>query len=169
MLRTACRPLLRSLPTAAASPRFRCPSPIFASTAATAGPSLHYALMSTFRRLVRFRDAASKEPLIGEPVDPEQDVGLAAYAGEKIQVELFDGKSVLAPGQRTGAKATVERILSPLAQSEIGTIRCIGLNVSPASSSPAETISSSLTSSINSTSTMRTRSTCRSPRSPSSS
>jgi hypothetical protein len=37
---------------------------------------------------------------------------------------------VLAPGRETGQTAVIDRILSPLAVSEVGSIRCIGLNVS---------------------------------------
>lgn len=68
--------------------------------------------------------------LIGEPVDPKLDVGLALYQGQEVAVRPFSGTSVLNPGQVTDATETISRILSPLAQSEVGTIRCIGLNVS---------------------------------------
>lgn len=86
--------------------------------------------MATFKRLVRFVSKSGGEPLIGEPVERDQDVGLATYAGEPVEVEVFAGRSVLEPGERTGKKEHVERLLSPLAASEVGTIRCIGLNVS---------------------------------------
>lgn len=86
--------------------------------------------MATFQRLVRFVPKSGGEPLIGEPVERDQDVGLATYAGEPVEVEVFAGRSVLEPGERTGKKEQVERLLSPLAASEVGTIRCIGLNVS---------------------------------------
>lgn len=86
--------------------------------------------MATFHRLVRFVSKSGGEPLIGEPVERDQDVGLATYAGEAVEVEVFAGRSVLQPGERTGKKEQVERLLSPLAASEVGTIRCIGLNVS---------------------------------------
>jgi hypothetical protein len=74
--------------------------------------------------------SSSSEALIGEPCDPSQDVGLASYNAEPIHVETFTGTSILNPGQRTGEKVQVERILSPLSEREVGTIRCIGLNVS---------------------------------------
>lgn len=74
--------------------------------------------------------------LIGEPVDPQVDVGLAVYQGKDVSVRPFTGTSVLNPGQRTNATETIERILSPLSQPEIGSIRCIGLNVSLANSCP---------------------------------
>ncbi|BGP36583.1 hypothetical protein JCM10449v2_000484 [Rhodotorula kratochvilovae] len=84
--------------------------------------------MSNWSRLVRFVPTSGSTPLIGEPTNPEQDVGLASFAGEPIEVETFTGSSVLNPGERTGKKETVKAVLSPLAQEEVGTIRCIGLN-----------------------------------------
>ena len=68
--------------------------------------------------------------LVGEAVDSQLDVGLALYQGKDVSVRPFSGSSVLNPGQVTGATESIGRILSPLAQSEVGSIRCIGLNVS---------------------------------------
>ena len=68
--------------------------------------------------------------LIGEPVDPQLDVGLAVYQGKDVSVRPFSGSSMLSPGSITGSTESIARILSPLAQTEVGTIRCIGLNVS---------------------------------------
>ncbi|KZT53795.1 putative mitochondrion protein [Calocera cornea HHB12733] len=79
-------------------------------------------------RLVRFVPKSGSTPLLGEPVDPAQDVGLATYKGEEVKVAVYSGSSVLSPGEKTGQVEVVERLLSPLAQEEVGTIRCIGLN-----------------------------------------
>jgi ethanolamine utilization microcompartment shell protein EutL len=68
--------------------------------------------------------------LIGEPVDGSVDVGAAVRKGEDVQVKVYSGTSVLDAGSPTGETATIGRVLSPLAQKEVGTIRCIGLNVS---------------------------------------
>ncbi|RJE22754.1 fumarylacetoacetate hydrolase family protein [Aspergillus sclerotialis] len=86
-------------------------------------------IASTFSRLVRFvpRSNPSKI-LIGEPVDPQIDVGLALFQGKEVSVWPFSGLSVLNPGQKTTVTETIERVLSPLAQNEVGSIRCIGLN-----------------------------------------
>ncbi|WWC90324.1 uncharacterized protein L201_005257 [Kwoniella dendrophila CBS 6074] len=91
--------------------------------------------MSYFTRLVRFipkssasSTTATVTPLIGEPVDPKLDVGLASYDSKHVEVEVYSGPSILNPGEKTGKKELVDRLLSPLAQSEVGTIRCIGLN-----------------------------------------
>jgi hypothetical protein len=67
--------------------------------------------------------------LIGEPVQADVDVGLAVRNGQEVAVKVFSGSSVLAAGTATGATEVIDRVLSPLAQEEVGTIRCIGLNV----------------------------------------
>lgn len=92
-------------------------------------------LMSTasISRLVRFAPRSQPaEVLIGEPVDRELDVGLASYAKDPIEVEVYSGTSVLCPGHRTERREVVDRLLSPVSEQEIGTIRCIGLNVGQA-------------------------------------
>lgn len=43
---------------------------------------------------------------------------------------MYSGTSVLDAGEQTGEKMMVERVLSPLDQREVGTIRGIALNVS---------------------------------------
>ncbi|KAJ5820395.1 hypothetical protein N7474_005986 [Penicillium riverlandense] len=86
-------------------------------------------IASTFSRLVRFVPKSNpSKVLIGEPVDSQLDVGLALYNGKDVAVRPFSGSSVLNPGQVMDATETIARILSPLAQSEVGSIRCIGLN-----------------------------------------
>lgn len=67
--------------------------------------------------------------LIGQPVDSSVDVGKALKNGEEVRVKVFSGDSALNPGSLTDKVETIARILSPLAASEVGSIRCIGLNV----------------------------------------
>jgi len=66
--------------------------------------------------------------LIGEPVNATLDVGLASFAGDEIQVNVFDGTSILSAGHPTGKQASVDKLLSLLTMEEVGAIRCIGLN-----------------------------------------
>ncbi|KAM0388234.1 hypothetical protein ACHAQC_009844 [Fusarium culmorum] len=83
-----------------------------------------------FSRLVRF--VPTTEPakvLIGQPAEDGLDIGVALRQSREVKVHVFSGLSVLNPGQRTGETAVVSHILSPLDSSEVGTIRCIGLNV----------------------------------------
>ncbi|KAK3688422.1 hypothetical protein B0T22DRAFT_153187 [Podospora appendiculata] len=82
-----------------------------------------------FQRLVRFVPKGSDDKvLIGEPVDSSVDVGKAVRNGEDVQVKVFSGTSVLDAGAPTDEVAVIGRILSPVSQEEVGTIRCIGLN-----------------------------------------
>lgn len=71
---------------------------------------------------------------IGEPTLETLDVGVALRNREAVSAYFYTGLSVLSPGQKTDKVIEVERVLSPLAQHEVGTIRCIGLNVSADSS-----------------------------------
>lgn len=72
----------------------------------------------------------STKVLLGEPIDTNIDVGLATYRGQDVAVRTFSGTSVLQPGEKTDTVETIGRVLSPLTRQEVGTIRCIGLNVS---------------------------------------
>lgn len=84
-----------------------------------------------FKRLIRFVPIGNtKQILLGEPVKESLDVGKAIRNGESIEARIFSGTSALNPGDLTDNVEKVERILSPLSQAEIGSIRCIGLNVS---------------------------------------
>ncbi len=69
--------------------------------------------------------------LIGQPVDGAIDVGVAVRKGEEVKVQVFSGSSALNVGSLTDRVEVIDRVLSPLTQEEVGTIRCIGLNVRP--------------------------------------
>jgi hypothetical protein len=52
----------------------------------------------SFSRLVRFvPQGTAQEILIGEPIDAQQDVGLATRNGQRVNVRVFSGKSALRP------------------------------------------------------------------------
>ena len=81
--------------------------------------------------LVRFVPKGQDDKvLIGQPVDSNVDVGKAVRNGDEVQVKVFSGSSALNPGSLTDQVEVISRVLSPLAASEVGSIRCIGLNVS---------------------------------------
>jgi len=82
--------------------------------------------------LVRFLPKGDDSKIfLGEPVDASVDVGAAVRKGEEVRANVYNGSSVLDAGDPTGETAVIGRVLSPLAREEVGTIRCIGLNVSP--------------------------------------
>lgn len=81
--------------------------------------------------LIRFIPRSNKHAaLIGQPVLRDLDVGLATYEHETVKVDVFTGTSILEPGVSTGSIDVVHRLLPPLTPEEVGTIRCIGFNVS---------------------------------------
>lgn len=85
----------------------------------------------SFNRLVRFVPVSdAKAILIGEPVDSKLDVGAATRKGEQPEVRVFSGSSALNVGFLTDKTEKIAKVLSPLSETEVGTIRCIGLNVS---------------------------------------
>ncbi|KAI8665753.1 hypothetical protein NCS57_00797600 [Fusarium keratoplasticum] len=87
------------------------------------------ASLPEFSRIVRFVPKSSpSRVLIGQPLQKALDVGVAIRRGEPVLVDIFSGISILSPGKATGVIEIIDRILSPLAQEEVGTIRCIGLN-----------------------------------------
>lgn len=57
-------------------------------------------------------------------------------AGKDVPVTVFSGTSVLSPGSPTARTESIGTLLSPLSQDEVGTIRCIGLNVCNKDSPP---------------------------------
>lgn len=86
--------------------------------------------MSTnWSRLVRFVAAEDKKEYIGEPIDSKIDIGAALASHETLQIRVFTSTSILSPtAQPTSTILTVQALLPPLTKSEVGTIRCIGLN-----------------------------------------
>ncbi|KAL4985197.1 hypothetical protein BDW68DRAFT_147922 [Aspergillus falconensis] len=86
-------------------------------------------IASTFSRLVRFHPKSNPSSiLIGEPVNPSLDVGLAVLSGADVPVTLFSGSSILSPGTKSDKTESILKLLSPLSPKEVGSIRCIGLN-----------------------------------------
>lgn len=79
--------------------------------------------------LVRFIPKSSSDILIGEPLNPDIDVGAETRASKDVEIKIYSGSSILSPGSPTGKTEIIGKLLSPLAESEVGTIRCIGLNV----------------------------------------
>jgi 2-keto-4-pentenoate hydratase/2-oxohepta-3-ene-1,7-dioic acid hydratase in catechol pathway len=78
---------------------------------------------------VRFHPRSNPSRIfVGQPVDPNIDVGLAVSKNEDVPVTLYSGTSVLAAGEPTPTTEIIGKLLSPLSQEEVGTIRCIGLN-----------------------------------------
>ncbi|KAK2741716.1 hypothetical protein FQN55_008215 [Onygenales sp. PD_40] len=87
-------------------------------------------LQPVWSRFVRF-EAEDGKIYAGEPADENQDVGLASLTPSTmpILVKVLDSSSPLALDAKfTGETVTAKRILSPLTEEQVGTIRCVGLN-----------------------------------------
>ncbi|KAK7186466.1 homoprotocatechuate catabolism bifunctional isomerase/decarboxylase [Paraphaeosphaeria sporulosa] len=83
----------------------------------------------SFTRLVRFVPKSDTSKIyIGEPESDTVDVGVALREGQQVSAFLWSGSSVLSPGTKTGYSEIIGQLLSPVAATEVGTIRCIGLN-----------------------------------------
>ncbi|TVY71368.1 Fumarylacetoacetate hydrolase domain-containing protein 2-like protein [Lachnellula suecica] len=81
-----------------------------------------------WKRIVRFI-AEDGQEYCGEPSDAELDVGLAMAENKSVLVKVLAGNSPLDLNTAfTGEEKTAKKILSPLTPSEVGTIRCVGLN-----------------------------------------
>ncbi|KAI5365292.1 putative fumarylacetoacetase-like protein [Septoria linicola] len=86
-------------------------------------------MAANWGRLVRFVAEEDDQQYIGEPVDPELDVGAALAKCETVKVRAFSGTSPLDTGALpTEHVFTIKTILPPLPRQEVGTIRFIGLN-----------------------------------------
>ncbi|KAI2930168.1 hypothetical protein CBS147320_3290 [Aspergillus niger] len=85
-----------------------------------------------WKRLIRFQ-ASDGRILRGEPIIPaagETDLGLITEV-DGLQAKLLSGSDiydVTGKTQVTDEIVTVKRILSPLAQSDVPIMRCVGLN-----------------------------------------
>ncbi|POS79203.1 fumarylacetoacetate hydrolase [Diaporthe helianthi] len=80
-------------------------------------------------RLVRFIAEDDSREYLGEPVDPDVDVGAAVAASIPVPVRVFTGNSTLDTSAEPTSKILhIHKVLPPLTCKEVGTIRCIGLN-----------------------------------------
>jgi hypothetical protein len=84
-------------------------------------------MMSSWNRLIRFTEPGSDAVLIGEPTDPELDVGIASYEGKTFEADIFQGATSILDVdnkglKKSGVKKVVGKLLSPLSQEEVGTI-----------------------------------------------
>ncbi|KAF9006712.1 hypothetical protein BDQ17DRAFT_1352250 [Cyathus striatus] len=87
-------------------------------------------IRTQWNRLIRFVAAETGRVHIGQPVDPNVDVGLAAYERLLIKAYEITGAALDPAAQVTGNILTVQTLLSPLSNEEIKVVRCLGLNYS---------------------------------------
>ncbi|KAJ3841868.1 fumarylacetoacetate hydrolase [Lentinula raphanica] len=87
-------------------------------------------ISTQWTRLIRFVALETSRVHIGEPVDANLDVGVAAHQGTPIKAYEIIGSALDPAAQVTRKILTVKSLLSPLTRNEIGFVRCLGLNYS---------------------------------------
>ncbi|GBE79830.1 fumarylacetoacetate hydrolase [Sparassis latifolia] len=85
-------------------------------------------IRTQWTRLIRFVAAETSQVHIGEPVDPRLDVGLASHQKQVIKAYEIHGSALDPNAHVTRKVLTVKELLAPLDRSEIGLVRCLGLN-----------------------------------------
>ncbi|CAA7258508.1 unnamed protein product [Cyclocybe aegerita] len=87
-------------------------------------------IKTQWTRLIRFVAVETGRVHIGQPVDPNLDVGLATAHGKPIRAFEIVGSALDLSAQVTNTALTVRTLLSPLSNEEIKVVRCLGLNYS---------------------------------------
>ncbi|KIK53291.1 hypothetical protein GYMLUDRAFT_207500 [Collybiopsis luxurians FD-317 M1] len=87
-------------------------------------------IRTQWTRLIRFVAVETGGVHLGEPVDANLDVGVAAHKGTPIKAYEIIGSALDLTAQVTQKVLTVKYLLSPLSRREVGFVRCLGLNYS---------------------------------------
>lgn len=94
-----------------------------------------------WKRLVTFIASEDHETYTGQPLNDNQDVGLAYSRGEQIQARILS-RSTPSPLDHNAKLSdeirTVKVLLPPLSASQVGTIRALGANYVQPNQDPAE-------------------------------
>ncbi|PCH40926.1 fumarylacetoacetate hydrolase [Wolfiporia cocos MD-104 SS10] len=86
-------------------------------------------IRTQWTRLIRFVAVETGQVHLGEPVDPNQDVGLDCQQKKPIYAYEILGSAIDPAAQVTKLVLTVKELLAPLARDQVGGIvRCLGLN-----------------------------------------
>jgi len=87
-------------------------------------------IRTQWTRLIRFVAKETSRVHIGEPIDANLDVGLAAHQGKTIKAYEIVGSALDTGAQVTKTILTVKSLLTPLSKEEVKVVRCLGLNYS---------------------------------------
>ncbi|KAL9713039.1 hypothetical protein Ac2012v2_004280 [Leucoagaricus gongylophorus] len=87
-------------------------------------------IRTQWTRLIRFVATETKRVHIGQPVNPNIDVGVAAANRQPIKAYEIIGSALDISAQVTNQVLTVDTLLSPLSNDQIKVVRCLGLNYS---------------------------------------
>lgn len=88
-------------------------------------------MKTPWTRLIRF-EATDGRILRGEPILPNDDFDLGSYEhhsnSQQLQAKVISGDDIYENCTVTDEVVDVARILSPLSQSDVPILRCVGLN-----------------------------------------
>ncbi|KZT29400.1 hypothetical protein NEOLEDRAFT_1085306 [Neolentinus lepideus HHB14362 ss-1] len=85
-------------------------------------------IKTQWTRLIRFVAAETGLVHLGEPVERNLDVGVAAYDKKPIKAYEILGSALDPAAQVTQTVLTVKELLAPLSREEVKLVRCLGLN-----------------------------------------
>ncbi|KAH9965895.1 fumarylacetoacetate hydrolase [Russula dissimulans] len=85
-------------------------------------------IRTQWTRLIRFVAAETSQVHIGQPVDPQLDIGLAVANKTQVLAHEILGSPFDPAAQVTKHTLSVQTLLSPLSREQIGLARCLGLN-----------------------------------------
>ncbi|KAI0254727.1 hypothetical protein BJV78DRAFT_1120716 [Lactifluus subvellereus] len=85
-------------------------------------------IRTQWTRLIRFVAAETSQIHIGQPVDPQLDIGLAVANKKPVFAHEILGSPFDPAAQLTKNMLSVKTLLSPLSREQIGLARCLGLN-----------------------------------------
>jgi len=82
----------------------------------------------SWTRLIRFVAVETKRIHIGQPVEPDLDIGLAIYSNKTVKAHEILGSALDAHAKLTDNLLTVATLLEPLSRDQVKLVRCLGLN-----------------------------------------
>jgi len=84
----------------------------------------------SWTRLIRFVAVETKRIHIGQPIEPNLDVGLAIHSKQVVKAHEIVGSALDTHAKLTDKVLTVATLLEPLSRDQVGLVRCLGLNYS---------------------------------------
>jgi len=85
-------------------------------------------MSANWTRLIRFVAAETSRIHIGQPIDPNVDVGLAVWGRQTIKAYEITGSAFDSNARVTDTVLTVKHLMEPLSREQVKLVRCLGLN-----------------------------------------
>jgi len=85
-------------------------------------------MSANWTRLIRFVAAETSRIHIGQPIDPNVDVGLVVWGRQTIKAYEITGSAFDSNARVTDTVLTVKHLMEPLSREQVKLVRCLGLN-----------------------------------------